>query len=98
MEEPSYQDDEGGVDINDKQNKKRHRKKHKEIRDSVTSKDSFRVSEINKIQNDINQKTEYISFNEATKNPSVPFADYYWKLFQLKQPFVALLSPIKFLK
>ena len=99
LEEPSYQGDEGGVDINDKQNKKnKHRNKNKELRDSISSKDSFSVAEINKIQEDINTKTEYITFNEAIKNPSVPFADYYWKLFQLKQPFVALFSPIKFLK
>ena len=99
LEEPSYQGDEAGVDINDKQNKKNKRKnKNKELRDSISSKDSFSVAEINKIQEDINTKTEYITFNEAIKNPSVPFADYYWKLFQLKQPFVALFSPIKFLK
>ena len=39
-----------------------------------------------------------ISFTENIKNPSTPFAYYYWKLFQLKQPIVALFSPIKYLK
>ena len=56
------------------------------------------INEINEIQNDIYQKTEYIKFKDALKKKEVTFWEYYFKLIQLKQPILNLLSPIKKLK
>ena len=99
--EESYLGDEGVPDNGEKINKKQKSKNYKELnseRNSVSSKESFSPSEIENIQNDIIQKTEYVNFTEAKKDPSVSILEYYWKLLQLKQPIINLLSPIKCLK
>ena len=94
IDKKDFHVDEGEIVIKDKQNKN-----NREIRVSeFSNKDSNTISELNKKQEDTDQKAESISFIEIIKNPSTPFAYYYWKLFQLKQPIVALFSPIKFLK
>jgi len=93
LEQKDFHAEEGGVVIKDKQ-----KKNNIKIRDILFSnKDSNTVSALNKKKEDTNQKTKSISFTEIIKNPSTPFAYYYWKLFQLKQPIVALFSPIKIL-
>ena len=94
LDEKNFQANKGGMVIKDKQNKN-----NIEIRDfDFSDKDSNTVSELNKKKENSNQKMKSISFTEIIKNPSTPFAYYYWKLFQLKHPIVALFSPIKFLK
>ena len=95
--EGSYSGDEGVPDINGKKIYKKYKEFGTE-RNSVSSKESFSPSEIDNIQNEIIQKTEYVNFTEAKKNPTVSFLEYYWKLVQLKQPIINLLSPIKCLK
>ena len=93
LEQKDFHVEEGGVVIKDKQNKNNIK-----IRDIIFSnKDSNTESELNKKKEDTKQKTKSISFTEIIKNPSTPCSYYYWKLFQLKQPIVALFSPIKFL-
>ena len=98
-EESSLEGDEGGNINQNGYSKKKSRNKYDVTeRKSISSKESFSPSEINNIQNDIIQKTEYINFIEAIKNPTVSFWEYYWKLVQLKQPIINLCSPIKFFK
>ena len=62
------------------------------------SKNSLISEDINEIQNDIYQKTEYIKFKDAIKKKETTFWEYYFILIQLKQPIINLLSPIKKLK
>ena len=70
----------------------------KYLTDSKNSLISDDINEINEIQNDIYQNTEYIKFKDALKKKEVTFWEYYFKLIQLKQPILNLLSPIKKLK
>ena len=105
VEEDSFSGDEGGnfgngLKIINKNRKKRNKNRdsYNSEKSSVTSKESLVPSEINDIQNDIIQKTEYTTFKEAVKKPDVSFLEYYWKLIQLKQPIINLFSPIKCLK
>ena len=67
---------------------------------STESKDSlFSKSDINNMENNLYQNTEYIKFNEAIKkHNTISFWEYYFKLIQLKQPILNLFSPIKCLK
>ena len=98
-EESSLEGDEGGNINQFGYTKKKSRNKYDLTeRKSISSKESFSPSEINNIQNDIIQKTEYVNFIEAVKNPTVSFWEHYWKLVQLKQPIINLCSPIKFFK
>ena len=101
--EDDLEGDEGANEnnYNLKKKNKKNRSKNKEYiaeRETLDSKESFTPSELNDIQKEITQKNEYISFSEAIKNPSASFWDYYFKLIQLKQPIINLLSPIKCLK
>ena len=105
VEEDSFYGDKGknvGITISSKKRKKKKNKKRdsysSESSSPADSRESFTPSEVDNIQNDIIQKTEYTSFKEAVKNPDVPFMEYYWKLIQLKQPIINLFSPIKCLK
>ena len=98
--EDDYSGDEGSnpnTHMGKKGKKSRNINHYSTERNSLQN-ESFSPSEINNIQNDIIKKTEYISFTEAIKNPSVSFWDYYLKLIQLKQPIIGLFSPIKRLK
>ena len=62
------------------------------------SKDSLISEDINEIQNDMYQKTEYMKFKDAIKKKELTFWEYYFKLIQLKQPIINFFSPIKALK
>ena len=98
--EDDYSGDEGAnpnYHMGKKGKKSRNQNHYSTERNSLQN-ESFSPSEINNIQNDIIQKTEYISFTEAIKNPSVSYWDYYLRLIQLKQPIIGLFSPIKCLK
>ena len=105
FEEENFSGDEGATEMNNMNINKLKRNKNKKYNDlnqiersSITSKESFSPSEINNIQNDIIQKTEYANFTEVIKKPLVSYWEYYWKLLQLKQPIINLFSPIRFLK
>ena len=99
IEESSMDGDQGGNMYQNGYSKKKSRNKYDiSERKSISSKESFSPSEIKNIQNDIRQKTEYVNFIEAIKNPSVSFWEHYLKLVQLKQPIINLFSPIKFFK
>ena len=105
FEEENFTGDEIANDMNNKNNLKKNKKIrninkqfNQTERSSIISKESFSPSEINHIENDIIQKTEYANFTEVIKKPLVSFWEYYWKLVQLKQPIINLLSPIKYFK
>ena len=83
--------------LRDNNKKSRNKNNYSTERNSLQN-ESFSLSELKNIENDIIQKTEYISFTQAIKNPSVSFWEYYFKLIQLKQPIINLFSPIKCLK
>ena len=98
LEEESYEGDEVINDDNDSNNKvkKRNDKLYRRKKNySLGSKESFTSEEI---QNEVYQKTEYIKFSDAIKKKEISFLAYYFKLIQLKQPIINLLSPIKILK
>ena len=98
LEEESYEGDEVINDDNDSNNKvkKRNDKLYRRKKNySLGSKESFTSEEI---QNEVYQKTEYIKLSDAIKKKEISFLAYYFKLIQLKQPIINLLSPIKILK
>ena len=99
LEEESFEGDE---QINEGENTIAKKRSNKVYRNkklfSIGSKESFNLSEVNEIKNDIYQKTENIKFTDAIKQKEISFWEYYWKLLQLKQPLINLFSPIKCLK
>ena len=99
LEEESFEGDE---QINEGENTIAKKRSNKVYRNkklfSIGSKESFNLSEMNEIKNDIYQKTENIKFTDAIKQKEISFWEYYWKLLQLKQPLINLFSPIKCLK
>ena len=100
LEEEDFEGDEiiNGDELNNK-GKYRTNSLYRIKKNHLTeSRDSFITEDINEIQNDIYQKTEYIKFTDAIKKKEATFYEYYFKLIQLKQPLINLFSPIKFLK
>ncbi len=100
LEEEDFEGDEiiNGDELNNK-GKYRTNSLYRIKKNHLTeSRDSFITEDINEIQNDIYQKTEYIKFTDAIKKKEATFCEYYFKLIQLKQPLINLFSPIKFLK
>ena len=99
LEEESFEGDEqineGEQTIPKKRSNKLYRNKKLY---SLGSKESFNLSEVNEIKDDIYQKTENIKFTDAIKQKEISFWEYYFKLLQLKQPLINLFSPIKCLK
>ena len=99
LEENSFGGDEG-INQEEKKNSKYRNDKLYRTKKlySIGSKESLNSSDINDIQNDMYQKTEYVKFTDAIKQKEISFWGYYFKLIQLKQPLITLFSPIKCLK
>ena len=99
LEENSFGGDEG-INQEEKKNSKYRNDKLYRTKKlySIGSKESLNSSDINDIQNDMYQKTEYVKFTDAIKQKEISFWGYYFKLIQLKQPLINLFSPIKCLK
>jgi len=102
LEEESYQGDEiiNTLENDNNKGKLRKTKLYRNKKNILTqSKESLASSEMKEIQYDLYQKTENIKFNDAIKKKNlISFWEYYFKLIQLKQPLINLLSPIKCLK